>query len=55
MVKAFSAKRKEKNGMDDNKIVELYLSRDESAVKETIAKFGKKTADTRIWESFAIS
>ncbi len=28
--------------MDDNKIVELYLSRDESAVKETIAKFGKR-------------
>ena len=28
--------------MDDNKIVELYLSRDETAIKQTAEKYGKR-------------
>ena len=28
--------------MDDDKIIELYLSRDESAIRETAARFGAR-------------
>ena len=32
--------------MDDNKIIELYLSRDESAIRETQEKYGAKLRQT---------
>ena len=32
--------------MDDNKIIELYLSRDESAIRETQEKYGAKLWQT---------
>ena len=34
--------RKEKKALDDNKIVELYLLRDESAIKRTAEKYGNR-------------
>lgn len=41
MVKAFISGREVRN-MDDNRIVELYLARDEAAIAETRRKYGSK-------------
>lgn len=35
-------KRKEMKALDDNRIVELYLLRDETAIKQTAEKFGNR-------------
>jgi RNA polymerase sigma-70 factor (ECF subfamily) len=40
-VKALLAQTKEVNNMDDLNIIELYFARDEQAIKETDAKYGK--------------
>ena len=40
-MKALENHAKEVNGMDDRRIVELYFARDEQAIKETDAKYGK--------------
>ena len=37
----FSYQRKEVTSMEDKRIIELYFSRDESAIKETKSKYGK--------------
>ena len=41
-VKAFHYERKEMKALDDNKIVEMYLVRDEDAIKQTKEKYGKR-------------
>ena len=41
-VKAFQHERKEMKALDDSKIVEMYLARDEAAIKETKEKYGKR-------------
>lgn len=35
-------KRKEMNAVDDNEIVELYMSRDETAIEKTAEKYGSR-------------
>ena len=35
-------KRKERKALNDNRIVELYLSRDETAIKQTSDQFGTR-------------
>ena len=39
--KGLSVQDKEVNSMDDNQIIELYFARNEQAIKETDAKYGK--------------
>lgn len=41
-VKALQYERKEMTAMDDNRIVELYLLRDETAIKQTAEKYGSR-------------
>jgi len=41
-VKAFKQERKEMKALEDSMIVELYLRRDEAAVRETAEKYGSK-------------
>lgn len=41
-VKAFDHGRKEMNALDDNRIVELYLLRDETAISQTNEKYGSR-------------
>ena len=41
-VRALHPERKEMNAMDDNQIVELYLQRDERAIRESAEKFGSR-------------
>lgn len=41
-VKAFDHGRKERNALDDNRIVELYLLRDETAISQTNEKYGSR-------------
>lgn len=41
-VKAAKDKGKEMRALDDDKIVELYLLRDEEAIRETTEKYGKR-------------
>ena len=40
-MKALLALTREVNNMDDLRIIELYFERDEQAIKETDAKYGK--------------
>jgi RNA polymerase sigma factor (sigma-70 family) len=40
-VKALLDQTREENNMDDLRIIELYFARDEQAIKETDAKYGK--------------
>ena len=40
-MKALLDRAREVNSMDDLKIIELYFERDEQAIKETDAKYGK--------------
>ena len=41
-VKAFHYKGKEMKALDDNRIVDLYLSRDEAAISQTSEKYGSR-------------
>ncbi len=41
-VKAFHCERKEMIALDDNKIVDLFLSRDEAAISQTSEKYGSR-------------
>ena len=41
-VKAFNAERKEMIALDDDRIVELYLLRDETAIRQTTEKYGSR-------------
>lgn len=41
-VKAFNTEREEMKALDDNRIVELYLLRDETAIKQTTKKYGSR-------------
>lgn len=41
-VKAFHYGRKEMKALDDNRIVDLYLSRDEAAISQTSEKYGSR-------------
>ena len=40
-MKALLGQMREVNNMDDLRIIELYFNRDEQAIKETDAKYGK--------------
>lgn len=41
-VKAFHYEGKEMKALDDNRIVDLYLSRDEAAISQTSEKYGSR-------------
>ena len=41
-VKAFHYEGKEMKTLDDNRIVDLYLSRDEAAISQTSEKYGSR-------------
>ena len=41
-VKAFHYEGKEMKALDDNRIVDLYLSRDETAIAHTSEKYGSR-------------
>ena len=41
-VKAFRYEGKEMKALDDNRIVDLYLSRDEAAISQTSEKYGSR-------------
>lgn len=42
IVKAFQFNRKEMRALEDSKIVELYLTRDEAAIKQSAEKYGHR-------------
>ena len=41
-MKAFNTGRKEKKALNDDRIIELYLMRDEEAIKLTAEKYGSR-------------
>ncbi len=47
-VKAFHYEGKEMKALDDNRIVDLYLSRDEAAISQTSEKYGSRLAPIEV-------